>query len=216
MASEAAFEKARADYRAGVSLASICKKHGISMREILKRIKDEGWLRASAEKKQSKALSTTRESDQSSKMDAAIDEAVADIIAGHRSISREMRVNLEEEIAEYQEIKQYFVSALDKDHIQELMRAGIEGKPNKALVDYLNDCLIAFGKRVQSLDKLVRLSTLLVTTERTVWGIESTPEGSGTESYDDLLEQCQAPLPNRALPEGVADFEQKLREQRSK
>lgn len=218
MSSDASWAKAQADYRLGATLASICKKHKLKMRELLQRIRAEGWLRQ-GEKSKAVTIPAAEDSERTDRVNEAIDEAITDIIVGHRSISREMRENLENEIAEYQELKQYLVSALDKDYIAELQRNHIEngnGTPNAALMKYVQDCMVAFGKRVTSLDKLVRLATLLIQNERTVWGIDSMSDGGAdTENYDDLLELCRAPVGPRVLPEGVADFERKLRQRES-
>ena len=209
MTAESTWAKAQAEYIAGASLASICKRFKIVMRELLKRIKDEGWLRAGQKPKQAVILRDPAIDERTSTVRDKVEQAVADIIDGHRSISLEMRENLESEIAEYQQLKQYMISvATHKETFDQLVEAGDSGK----LLEYLKDCFEAFGKRVLSVERLVRLAALLISTERTVWGIDATPEGAETESYDDLLELCQQPLLPRSLPPNVTDFEQRLRE----
>lgn len=214
MASAAIWIKAQAEHRAGTSLAKICKKFGMSMAALLKRIKEESWTRPGAKKKlPAKTPEATEQIN--SKIDAALEEAVADIIQSHRSISRQLREELDSEIAEFQELKLFFVSALDKETIEELIRKSEPGQPNTALVDHLNNILISFGRRMGISDKLVRLASLIVETERTVWAIDKQSEGPEHESYDDLLESIKLPLRARSLPAGVADFEKKLEQKRS-
>lgn len=218
--SEKTWIKAQAEYRAGATMAKLCRDHDMSMSTLIKRMREENWSRPGDEKKKNsngKAVSAAiqEQTDSiNSKVDEAIDEALADIIQGHRSISRTLRDELDEEIAEYQALKQYFVSSLDKDLIEELMQMSIEGEPNVKLIEHLNNCMAAFGKRTASLDKLIRLGQLIVDVERKVWSIDKESETGQAETYDDLLETCKKPLAPRALPEGIVDFESKLAERR--
>ena len=207
-----AWIKAQADYRAGESLVGICKKYKVTMGALLKRIKAEGWTRA-GQKPSGKAVSEAVEGI-NSRVDEALDEALADIIHGHQAISRQQREELDSLLAEYQELKMYFVSALDKDTIEELVRQCPSGQPNEKLIKHLYSCLEAFSKRVNINDRLVRLAGFLIETERKVWAIDKHAEGAEAQSYDDLLEEVERPLVARSLPPGVVDFEAKIAKKR--
>ncbi len=210
MPKAADWAKARAEYHAGASLASITRKHGITMRELFKRIKDEGWTRRGDKPAPSKAVALHDPERVEERVDAALDEAIADILAGHKSISRQLREELDSEIAEYQRLKGFLLSSMDENAIDQLVRQVEPGKPNYPLIEFLERCMVTFSKRVGSIDKLASLGMRIIDTERRVWGLDKDGGETGTESYDDLLEQCSKALDARHLPPGVADFEEKL------
>lgn len=207
--------KIQADFRLGASLGNLRKKYKVSVAQIIKRAKAEGWTRAKDEPKviNGKALAVIIESaaktDQARKVDEAVDEALASVMKDHRRITRGLRDLFEDNVAEFQAMLKHFVTFMDEEQIEKLKLEAARSGDIKELVQYLHNAMTAFGKRTALLDRLVVIGGAVIEKERLVWGMKDYDGETGAD-WDELVEKLKEPIEIPILPAEILNFEKRI------
>lgn len=196
-----------AEYRAGASVVALHKKYGVYIKDILDRVRDEGWERDPPETADESAaprlmslpvpVRTERPAEE--------EETVEDVKAGHKAILNRKRAILDGELAQLQKLT-FYMTGVDHETVQ----AFIDSADAKGLVDYLMAATKARKLVADLIEKHARSANLIIETERRVWGINE-KDGDGTaQTYDALLEELRQPIDVPTLPDKVIDFERRL------
>jgi hypothetical protein len=213
-----------AAYRAGMPIAVICAKFGVTMAELIKRIREGDWKR---DGDTSPPPSNGGGNDGAhgaefepvrlpAKIErlverAAID-AAADIAREHRQLTRQLRHHFAQELVDFDAMRGHLATFRDENHIADLKGRADGGA---SLREYLTQCLAHNSKRVDALDKLARIGNAVVEAERAAWGLDeaSDPE---ERTYEDLLREIgSTPITPRKVPERVFEFEARIGMSRS-
>ena len=206
------------DFRSGIPIGEIAKRYGVSLLALIKRIHAEAWKRgkasnsAGAKSKGTGAnamnLPIISDAKIAEIVDQAVEQAVSGVVADHKRITRGLRNRLAAEMAEFEESCRYLATFRDEEHIIKLANLDDDGK---ALREYLNQCNAHHKARAETLERLSRIGSQVISLEQGVWGLDG-PKTHQPESYDDLLENLNLPLRPNAISDNVLNFEQRLKE----
>lgn len=201
--SKGKWARIEAEYRAGASVVALHKKYGVSIKELLDRIRDEKWERDPPPEPAKSAMAFPVPVESRAEPD---DETVDDVKAGHRAILRRKRAILDGELAQLQKLT-FYMTGVDHETVQ----AFIDSGDSKGLVDYLMAATKARKLVAELIERHARSANLLIETERRVWGIDEKDNGDGTaQTYDALLEELSKPIDLPTLPDKVIDFERRI------
>lgn len=197
--------KIKAAFAAGTKVNQLAKDFDVSIAEILKRAKVEGWRRAAEHRVGLPAL-PPRTADQAPPDPVA--EAAADIIRAHRERTRTHRDQYDLLAQEFQAMTGMLVSFLDRDQMDKVRQAATPGDAIKLLSDLLKATAVKFSM----FERLTGMLDAIIKIERTVWGLNDTDDAPESTQWDDLLEMVRGPSLMRPLPDNVIDFDRRMQQ----
>ena len=200
------WEAIKAAFIAGEAVHELAKRFAVTIAEILKRAKDEGWRRGGATVTTLPVVAVPRpaEPDPATR---AEQEAAADVLREHRERTRQHRDTYDRLTAEFQGMMSHLISFMDADTVGK-MKSGTPAEQVKLLIDLLK----ATGIKFSMFERLTLMLREIVTLERQVWGLDQQQDADGLPQWDELLDLVRKPSTMRPLPENVVDFERRLAE----
>jgi hypothetical protein len=208
---------ARADYEAGDGFSEISKRYDIPLGEVAVRAGNERWKRKpkKAEEPKPESNETIPAVIEPERVGSVLEEAVNDVIRGHKSLSRKLRAQVEFLLEECEAMLQHTASFRNEVELQQLKAKADEKQDPKPLLEYLLKAMGALKLGCELVEKLGRSYALLIQHERKAWGISDEDSGAAEEvSYDELLEEMTTPIAPNSLDSKVIDFAQRAQQQR--
>lgn len=210
MASKAVWEKIRAAFIAGTGVGELAKRFKVSIADILKRAKDEGWRRG---QQQRKATVTTlpvlaTAPAQAPPPDPAVKLVQDDIIREHRERTRAQRDLYDKLLIEFQEMLRHLVSFVDP---ATMMQIQAQQQPEER-IKLLSSLLKATAVKFTMFERLNLMLREIVTVERLVWGLDAdkNPEDNSA-AWEELVAKVRIPAVMPAMPAHILSFEDRLK-----
>lgn len=204
-------------------MRDVCKRYGITLGKLWDRVRVKGLKRddpvegaklgkPAAAASSEANLPMIADSVVAEIVNEAVEQAVDDIVKSHKGITRKLRERLDAEMAEFEESCKYLATFRDEAHIAKLAAKNDDGK---AVREYLNQCNAHHKARADTLERLSRIGSQVVTLEQGVWRLND-PDAVTDDSYVALLQEIRDnPYKPAMIHDNVLNFEQRLKGMRN-